>query len=166
MLIHYFSRNKNNHKNKADKIYKQILDLSIDFVKNNDIFIGKNFFVSFEIFSIFLILFMKSFKDLKVKNYKKVNQELNNLLIKDLDISFREQGIGDMNIGKHVKSYIKKFYFRLGHIEKNITNFNEKEFTSFIKNLTFVKDGKEIIFSKKIIDKYTEIQEEIKRSYL
>ena len=75
MLIHYFNRNKNKHKNKANKIYKRILDFSTDFVKSNDLFLSKDFLASFEIFSIFLILFMKSFKDLNINNYKYINQE-------------------------------------------------------------------------------------------
>tara|TARA_Y100000590_G_C15704661_1_gene1008120 strand:- start:84 stop:587 length:504 start_codon:yes stop_codon:yes gene_type:complete len=166
MLIHYFNRNKYNHKNKANIIYKRILELSINFVKTNDIFVNKDFLVSFEIFSFFLIMFLKNFKDLKINNYKHINQELINIFIKDLDISFREQGIGDMNIGKFVKKFVKKFYFRVNYIENNINNINKYEFSNFVKNLQFIKSGYENNFSKKMIDKYKEIQVEIKSDYL
>ena len=47
------------------------------------------------------------------KLYSKVNDELVSLFISDLDESLREKGIGDMSIGKYVKSYVKKFYFRI-----------------------------------------------------
>ena len=48
-----------------------------------------------------------------------INQILIDLLIADLDYSLREQGIGDMSIGKYVKKYVKKFYYRLSIIDKN-----------------------------------------------
>ena len=47
------------------------------------------------------------------KKYQVVNEELVSLFIADLDESLREKGIGDMSIGKYVKSYVKKFYFRI-----------------------------------------------------
>ena len=40
------------------------------------------------------------------------------LFIKDLDESLSLRGIGDMSIGKYVKSYVKKFYFRLSKFPK------------------------------------------------
>ena len=46
--------------------------------------------------------------------YLVINDKLVSLFIEDLDESLREKGIGDMSIGKYVKSYVKKFYFRLG----------------------------------------------------
>ena len=41
-----------------------------------------------------------------------------NIFIKDLDISLREIGIGDMSIGKYVKHYTKKFYYRISILER------------------------------------------------
>ena len=37
-----------------------------------------------------------------------------------MDNSLREKGIGDISIGKYVKSYVKKFYFRLSKFPNNI----------------------------------------------
>ena len=47
-----------------------------------------------------------------------------NLFTSDLDYSFRLYGIGDMNIGKNVKFYLKKFYFRVSTYEKIFDNYN------------------------------------------
>ena len=38
--------------------------------------------------------------------------------IRDIDHSLRLSGIGDMSIGKYVKTYAKKFYFRVSQLDK------------------------------------------------
>ena len=55
-----------------------------------------------------------------------------NLFIKDLDHSLRLSGIGDMSIGKHVKLYLKKFYFRISILEKIFINKDFKEFEKYL----------------------------------
>ena len=39
--------------------------------------------------------------------------------IEDLDKALREIGIGDMSIGKYVKKYVKKFYYRKNYQTKS-----------------------------------------------
>ena len=58
-----------------------------------------------------------------------------NMFIDDLDFSFREMGVGDMQIGKYVKKYIKKFYYRLSKLENIYHNQDLEEFHKFIKTL-------------------------------
>ena len=73
-----------------------------------------------------------------------------NLFTADLDYSFRLQGIGDMNIGKYVKFYIKKFYFRVSNYEKIFENSDIDSFYLFINNLKIFhknEDRKPIINS-------------------
>ena len=65
-----------------------------------------------------------------------------NLFVKDLDYSFRAKGIGDIKIGKYVKSYVKKFYFRVSKLEIIFKNNDQKEFERFVKNLNiFYEDN-------------------------
>ena len=52
-----------------------------------------------------------------------------------MDKSLREQGIGDMSIGKYVKSYVKKAYFRFKKLEIIIKGNNPNEFNNFIKKI-------------------------------
>ena len=79
-------------------------------------------------------------------------------LVNDLDKSFREHGIGDMSIGKYVKSYVKKFYYILYKLDPLLDNFNEKEFTIYLQNLKIVKKEKiSLLLSRFII-----INDEIK----
>ncbi len=49
-----------------------------------------------------------------------VNQEVLNLMFADMDRNFREMGIGDMSIGKHVKKTAKAFYGRAETLEKGL----------------------------------------------
>ena len=109
MILHYFKSKKNKDKVLSNKIYNEILTMSKKLVNSKDYFKNKDFGTSFEIFSIFLIIYIKSIRDLKINNYKLINQNLIDLFINDLDFSLREQGIGDMSLGKYVKAYLKKF---------------------------------------------------------
>ena len=45
-----------------------------------------------------------------------------NIFTEDLDYSLRLHGVGEMSIGKHVKFYLKKFYFRISSYEKIFEN--------------------------------------------
>ena len=57
------------------------------------------------------------------------------LYLIDLDKSLRELGIGDMSIGKYVKSYVKKFYYRISKLEIIFTINNFKEFDKYINKI-------------------------------
>ena len=59
--------------------------------------------------------------------------------INDLDKSLKDAGIGDMKIGKFVKGYVKKFYFRVSKFQKIFDKKNELEFELFIKDLFIFK---------------------------
>ena len=52
--------------------------------------------------------------------------------VRDLDQHFREQGIGDMSIGKYVKKYVKKFYFRLKILDAVFENNKELDINEYL----------------------------------
>lgn len=54
------------------------------------------------------------------KDASDLSQEVLNLLFGDMDRNFREMGIGDMSIGKHVKKVAKAFYGRAEVIEEGL----------------------------------------------
>ena len=88
--------------------------------------------------------------------FLKVNEKLVSLFISDLDESLREKGIGDMSIGKFVKSYVKKFYYRLrifpqeNYLYKNETFIEYLKLTNLIKNDDYLNVSR--IFSNKFND--------------
>ena len=134
MFLHYFYKKENKEKNYVSDIYRKNLSLSIEFIKSNKYILKKDFQTSFEIFSLFLIFHLKNFKDLKIENHKKINEELMNLFVNDLDYSFREIGIGDIKIGKYVKTYIKKFYFRLSAMDEILNTKDFNKIGKFLSN--------------------------------
>ena len=86
--------------------------------------------------------------------YLKVNEELVSLFIADLDESLREKGIGDMSIGKYVKSYVKKFYFRISKFPDDNNLYNNKAFIEYLKVTNLIKNEEYINVSRKFNDKF------------
>ncbi len=152
MIIQYFTKKENIEKSSAIKIYKDILKISNNFLNKNDFFFEKNYNTSFEIVSIFLIIIIKKNIHIKLKNYKKINDYLVSTFISDLDESLRTKGIGDMSIGKYVKSYVKKFYFRL----KAFPDFDDIEnkllFFEYLKIVNFINEKNISEATKQFLD--------------
>ena len=164
MLLHYFYKKENKEKNFVNDIYSKNLRLSVKFIKSSNYILKKDFQTSFEIFSLFLIFHLKNFKDHKFKNYEKINEELIALFVNDLDYSFREIGIGDMKIGKYVKTYVKKFYFRLSAMEEILNTKNSNKIAEFISKLNIIKKDKIIATSKEMLRIYLIIQSSIENN--
>ena len=164
MLLHYFYKKENKEKNFVNDIYSKNLRLSVKFIKSSNYILKKDFQTSFEIFSLFLIFHLKNFKDFKIKNYKKINEELINLFVNDLDYSFREIGIGDMKIGKYVKTFIKKFYFRLSAMEEILNTKDLLKTEKFLSNLNIIKKEQITKASNEILCVYLRIQSSIENN--
>ena len=126
-------------------------------MNENKFFKVKNYNISFEIVSIFLIMFIR--KNLLEDNrnlYLKVNDELLSLFISDLDESLREKGVGDMSVGKYVKSYVKKFYFRISKFPKDNNLYKNETFIEYLKITNLIKNDEYIYVSRKFNEKFNE----------
>ena len=135
MFLKYFNIKKNNLNNQTSSLYKEIVYQSNNFVKINLNNRDLNFNDVFEIFSIITIFYLKKLKDKKTEESKKISQIIIDTFIKDLDQHFREQGIGDMSIGKYVKKYVKKFYYRLKILDAVFEENNKLDFNYFLKKI-------------------------------
>ena len=113
MFFKYFNLKKNNLNDQSLTFYKEIVNHSNIFIKNQISDENLNFNDVFEIFTIVTIFYLKKLKDKNTSDSKIISQEIIDSFVRDLDQHFREQGIGDMSIGKYVKKYVKKFYYRL-----------------------------------------------------
>ena len=69
----------------------------------------------------------------------------------------RTKGIGDMSIGKYVKKYVKKFYFRLNNFPTNIDLKNLDLFVNYLKMFDFIEPTNYSIGSKVLLNYYIEI---------
>ena len=130
-ILQYFYKKENRDKDLAFLIYGEVIKVVSLIISKNSELIKNDFKSSFEITSIILFCIFHGNNNnplnIKIKN-NNLNQELMHLFINDLDHSLKMSGIGDMSIGKYVKSYVKKFYFRINKME---AIFNSKEHTKF-----------------------------------
>tara|TARA_B100000575_G_scaffold203155_1_gene164797 strand:- start:1838 stop:2305 length:468 start_codon:yes stop_codon:yes gene_type:complete len=139
MVLQYFKKKENKEINIANIEYKKILKKSNNFINKNNFFYNKDYKTTFEIISIFLIFYIKMNIMTKKDGFKVVNQEILNIFISDLDESFRTVGIGDMSIGKYVKSYVKKFYYRMKKLEFTNNTVKSEELVNYIELFNFIR---------------------------
>ena len=153
MILQYFKKKENKEQIIAKKQYKKIICESKIFLNDNNFFISKDYKTSFEIVSIFLIMFIRINLLKEDRNkYKIVNDNLMSLFIADLDESLREKGIGDMSIGKYVKSYVKKFYFRISKFPTDNNLYKNESFIEYLRVTDLFIDGDYIKVSRKFND--------------
>ena len=153
MILQYFKKKENKEQIIASKQYKEVISKSNIFLNENDFFITKDYKTSFEIVSIFLIMIIRvNLLQENRKKYLKVNDELVSLFISDLDESLREKGIGDMSIGKYVKSYVKKFYFRISKFPNDNNLYKNEAFIDYLKITNLIKNDDYINVSRKFND--------------
>ncbi len=159
MILQYFKKKENKEQIIANEQYKKILAESSIFLDENNFFRIKDYNISFEIVSIFLIMFIrKNLLEYNRKLYLKVNDELMSLFISDLDESLREKGIGDMSIGKYVKSYIKKFYYRIRKFPDDNNLYNNQSFIEYLKMIDLIKNDDYSNVSRIFNEKFAEFR--------
>ena len=159
MILQYFIKKENTEKIILEKIYKSIIKKSNYFMNENTFITKKNYNTSFEIVTIFMIFYIKLNIFYKQNNYKSINEYIISIFVSDLDNSLREKGIGDISIGKYVKSYVKKFYFRLSKFPNNI---KEDLFLQYLTLFDLI-DKKDNL---KATQKFIEIYKELENSYI
>ena len=116
-----------------------------------------NFNHTFEITSLllFCIFFGSKTSSKFNKNDINNNQILMDYFIRDIDHSLRLGGIGDMSIGKYVKTYVKKFYFRVSELEKLFSkseNFNNNKFNEYLIKYNIIFDSSKVDYNYSLID--------------
>jgi len=88
-------------------------------------------------------LFLKQYKSTISAKYL---QDLFDFIIKQIELSIREIGYGDVSVNKKMKDYINLFYSILEKIEKSDLNNNEnllvllKKYINSEKNMVFYVD--------------------------
>ena len=157
MFFKYFNLKKNNLNNQSLSLYQEIVNHSNNFIKNNISGVNLNFNGVFEIFSVVAIFYLKKLKDKNTPNSKIISQEIIDSFVRDLDQHFREQGIGDMSIGKYVKRYVKKFYYRLKILDAVFEKNKELDINEYLNKIdTLPKENIDQI-SSSLIELYNHI---------
>jgi len=159
MVLQYFKKKENEYKIKSDELYLNILKKSKKLL-NKKYFNQIDFNTSFELISILLINNLKFFKNTDLSTKKRINEELMKNLINDLDKSLRDVGISDMSIGKYVKKYVKKFYYRLKILDPIFRNDNYEELVNYLNSLKSVNKKN----SSELVDELSEFFLQIKNN--
>ena len=125
-----------------------------------------NFNHTFEITTLllFCIFFGSKTSSEFNKNDINNNQVLMDYFIRDIDHSLRLSGIGDMSIGKYVKRYVKKFYFRVSELEKLFSkkeDFNNIKFNEYLIKYNIIFDSSKKNYNNILIN---DLKNLIKRS--
>tara|TARA_Y100000590_G_scaffold178666_1_gene203821 strand:+ start:2651 stop:3124 length:474 start_codon:yes stop_codon:yes gene_type:complete len=152
-----------------NKNYLNIYNNLIKLTRNKNIFenLSKQ-----ETFSDRLIILMLHFaffiKLYKKKENKDEFQDLHDFFFKQLELSIREIGYGDVSINKKMKEYVNTFYFIIKKIDiwkdisynekmkflSNLLNINENsnffieyfdKYVNFLENNTFIYFTKDVI---------------------
>ena len=160
MFLQYFKIKRNNYKNQTLSIYQEIVNHSNNFIKNSLNDKKYNFDEVFEIFSIITVFYLKKLKDTNTQSNNEISQKVIDKFIKDLDQNFREKGIGDMSIGKYVKKYVKKFYYRLKILDPIFRNDNYEELVNYLNSLKSVNKKN----SSELVDELSEFFLQIKNN--
>ncbi len=108
-----------------------------------------------ETFSERLIFFFFHFA-LFMKHFKKTTpsknlQELFDFVIKQIELSIREIGYGDVSINKKMKEFINLLYSIIETLESSDLNNNEKQLNIFRK---YLNTDKNLDFYVKYFNKY------------
>ena len=144
-ILHYFKNKKNKDKKISSLIYLDIIN-NTDFVCKN-FFLNKNkdFNLIFEISSILLIsVFIGLNKNNKLK-FNNIKQDLIEFFIRDIDHSLRLEGISDLKIGKIVKLYVKKFYYRISKFQKIYESKNPELLKKYLENFRILSKNQDNI---------------------
>ncbi len=132
--------------------YLNIYNNLIKLTRNKNLYVNLNRNDEFSDRLIFLMfhfaLFLKNYKS---QLSKKKSQELFDFFIRQIELSIREIGYGDVSVNKKMKEYVNLFYSILDKIETQ--NFEEKEnLNIFFKDLLNI--DKNINFYANYYQKY------------
>ena len=124
--------------------YLNIYNNLIKLTRNKYLYLNLNIKETFSDRLTFLLLhlsfFLKVYKD---TNSKKLLQEIHDFIFKQVELSIREIGHGDVSINKNMKNYLNYFYDILTNIDDwDIIEYEKKElilkkFINKPKNVSF-----------------------------
>ena len=129
-------------------IYNNLIKLTRN--KKLYIYLEKNDTFSERLVFLFLhfALFLKHYKSTISAKYL---QELFDFIIKQIELSIREIGYGDVSVNKKMKDYVNLFYYIVEEIEK-IDLDNNKNLLKFLKK--YLNIDKNLDFYVNYFDKY------------
>ncbi|MBH71657.1 MAG: hypothetical protein CMI97_04215 [Pelagibacteraceae bacterium] len=113
-----FFKGKKYNKKQIKHSLDNIIKVSTFISSNKKFNISDNFYSRYEIILIFIYLLYKRFKNDETN--KERLQILYDFLFEYIDYSLREIGVGDLSVGKKVKTLARIFSYRMTTYDKSI----------------------------------------------
>ena len=131
--------------------YTNIYNNLIKLTRNKSLYINLKSNETFADRIVYLLLHFSFFiKVYKENNSKKRIQEIHDFIFRQIELSIRELGYGDVSINKNMKKYVNYFYDIIG----NIDNWEKIEYSEKETILTnFINNPKDISFFINYFDK-------------
>ena len=136
---------KNDYLNIYNNLIKLTRNKSLYYnLKNNDTFSDR-----LVILLLHFSFFLKTYKN---SLSKEEAQDLFDFIVRQIELSIREIGYGDVSVNKKMKDYVNLFYSILEKIE-NWDNFDSSKKTKLLAGLMNIKDDNDLFIE--YFDKYS-----------
>ena len=136
---------KNEYLNIYNNLIKLTRNKSLYYnLKNNDTFSDR-----LVILLLHFSFFLKTYKN---SLSKKEAQDLFDFIVRQIELSIREIGYGDVSVNKKMKDYVNLFYSILEKIE-NWDSFDSSKKTKLLGGLMNIKDDNDLFIE--YFDKYS-----------
>ena len=136
---------KNNYLNIYNNLIKLTRNKNLYYnLKNNDTFSDR-----LVILLLHFSFFLKTYKN---SLSKEEAQDLFDFIVRQIELSIREIGYGDVSVNKKMKDYVNLFYSILEKIE-NWDIFDASKKTKLLGNLMNIKDDNDLFIE--YFDKYS-----------
>jgi len=134
-------------KNEYINIYNNLIKLT----RNKYLYLNLKEKETFSDRLVFLLLHLSFFfKVYKVEKEKRIIQEIHDFIFKQIELSIREIGYGDVSINKNMKKYVNFFYDIISKIDSwDFINFDQK--CEILDN--YINNPKDISFYANYFDK-------------
>tara|TARA_B100001758_G_C17980183_1_gene387734 strand:+ start:123 stop:596 length:474 start_codon:yes stop_codon:yes gene_type:complete len=133
--------------------YLNIYNNLIKLTRNKSLYLNLNNKETFSDRLVFLLLHLTFFlKIYKHDNSKELLQNIHDFIFKQIEISIREIGYGDVSINKNMKNYVNYFYNILSNVDDWDKNSIDKK-SLILKS--FIDNPKDISFFVNYFDKLT-----------
>ena len=131
--------------------YLNIYNNLIKLTRNKYLYLNLNIKETFSDRLIFLLLHLSFFlKVYKETSSKKLLQEIHDFIFKQVELSIREIGYGDVSINKNMKNYLNYFY----DIVTNIDDWDNIEYEKKVLILKkFINKPKNVSYFTNYFDK-------------
>ncbi|HEX3498557.1 MAG TPA: ubiquinol-cytochrome C chaperone family protein [Stellaceae bacterium] len=116
-LASLFRRNR--HRDAAMRLYESIVEQAREPVFFTDFGVPDTFDGRFELVALHGFLVLNRLKALGPQTAE-LAQELFDVMFTDFDRSLREMGVGDLGVGRHIKTMAQGFYGRVGAYETGL----------------------------------------------